>query len=527
MIRKILSVAFVSLLTINANLLAATPSLLSHYRAVAEARLGHAQAECVLKLERKQAIMELEKRGHSTFSERSAAEVDYLTAEASRSAAAEFLEFLGKVENLASNGGAESPRRLWLISIPGLQDHVSLKAVGTLVISDSEGVSEQLLPLIKGRGLEQGVRRIAARDRHIEHLTLIRDDSVSSENEISIARMKRDLDHLRLQSDRPAIDVVELQSDCAPFEIDGLTVSNDRQLVALLNRVETQTQLAAEKKSTEAKLAFQRQLLQRVEVASRAGATLPFEVQTVKYQIEVLGKQLQQLVAHSESLREPSKLINVSVTSSGLGSGSLLAEVSAAEIQNAVDAAMAEITTIDEKIALIHEQCSFYRQRTTQLERLANNDSWFAGELLHARMMCDIATATSEKLAFDRQQAERTYRYTVELHKSQHGQSDGSTSEWTKSLIAVFKEAAGSSAEDKLLQSRLNLSKLRVAELTALRQQGLATWMELEAADVELCQIETRLQQIQGERELQSAIADLIGRANDVGQDESITALTR
>lgn len=527
MLCKLLAVASVGLLTINADLFADTPFLISHYRAAAEAKLGYAKADCLLKLERQQAIIELENSGHSTFLERSAAEVDYLTAEARQSAAAEFLEFLGKIENLASNDGKESRRRLWLVSIPGLQGHASLKAVGTLVVPDSEGFSEQLVPLIKVSSFEKGVRRIQARDRHIEHLSLISDGSVSSENEISIARMKRDLDHLRLQSDRPAIDVVELQSDCAPFEIDGLTVSNDRQLVALLNRVETQTQLAAEKKSTEAKLAFQRQLLQRVEVASRAGATLPFEVQTVKYQIEVLGKQLQQLVADSESLREPSKLINVSVTSSGLGSGSLLADVSAAEIQNAVDAAMAEITTIDEKIALIHEQCSFYRQRTTQLERLANNDSWFAGELLHARMMCDIATATSEKLAFDRQQAQRIYRFTVELHQSQNGPINGSTSEWKKSLIAVFKEAAGSSAEGKLLQSRLNLSKLRVAELTALRKQGLATWMELEAADVELCQIETRLQQIQGERELQSAIADLIGRANDVGQEESITALTR
>ena len=82
MLCKLLAVASVGLLTINADLFADTPFLISHYRAAAEAKLGYAKADCLLKLERQQAIIELENSGHSTFLERSAAEVDYLTAEA-------------------------------------------------------------------------------------------------------------------------------------------------------------------------------------------------------------------------------------------------------------------------------------------------------------------------------------------------------------------------------------------------------------------------------------------------------------
>lgn len=524
MLRNFLLTTLACLLSIGSAANGGTPTLISHFHARAETKLELSQNECALKLRDKNAIDELFNAGCSTATEQAAADIDFQAAEARRVSAQKYLDFVRNVQQVAGTSSDSSAKQVWLISVPGMQQNQAFKPLATLVIPDNEEIGNRLTSVLHNSTQYSPAHSVSARQELVKRLSKLTDGGIAVRNEIERALLKRDIEQSLTQDDQTVVTLVSSDIASDSFEVDGIRISSEQQLVALLNRFENRMQLVAMQKATEARLAWQKELLARVETASKADATPPLEVQAVSFQVAQLQAQLQQLIAAKDALEQPATSLLVKLNPSP--STQFMSEVTGSELQDACEAALNDLKLTDQHIAQNADQCRFWQTRVIQLEKLCKLDQWFQGELKNAQMMNRIAVATDRKLSFDRDQKQLIYNYTMALQKSATANSEPLKSDWMSPLVALFSSAATSTAHEDLMKQTLAFRDQRHAALSTLGKQGFATWMEVEGAAIQVSQAEASIDKIVKERETLSAVAEVLQNVVNLNTEDSVADLS-
>jgi len=499
----------------------ASESALNHLQKLAAAELQLAQARYDRQAFRLDSLRELKQQGYASFKEVTFAELQHAT---NRSYLQAMQRFAGFVDELASAseqaitspGDIAFPPTV-VLSIPGLASDPRTRLFSAVQVPATAEVAKAI-------SLQSQIDQ-SCRSARVNAWSALRTRLQSSalpspelEKEIAVTGLEQRIAQAENNLAAMKQNIVKQFTHFTPFDFDGLTIADTKELLKLVNLEFDRLQHFAVLQASEENGQLMSELEDRVARAAGAGASPPRELTFVRHSIA--NSQLQASVAaqwlrsmHQATEEQSVKRFTFVSRDNRRERSNTSIDLSSARLEILRHAMLERVLDASDEVDNAVSRLDYLDEKLVRLTMLVQRDDFFLGEA--RRLQLELAIAQAEVDYAESQHAQRALEmeFVERLHGAKHG-------DWIAPLTELFKHRANSTAAETLATRTLELDRWRLSGCRTLHGQGVASWKELTAARVRRDETIDKREKARADRAVAGMIVKIL---RDAGDD--VTAL--